>query len=139
MFKTWKKNKQKKTVFIYIDVFSADPPFVNAWHLCLSPLNSSDPFPPQHALIWHCEEYVFQNRGVPCNYRLREEETKLRIFGLMCWVAVCSRLLVVSVRLLVVCGLCNCFLVFCGRLLVVCGRLLVVCVRLLVVCSRCLF
>ena len=46
---------------------------------------------PQHALIWHCEEYVFQIRGVSCNYRLREEETKLRIFGLMCWVAVCGR------------------------------------------------
>ena len=43
--------------------------------------------PPQnthtHTLIWHCEEYVFQNRGVPCNYRVREGETKRQIFDLM--------------------------------------------------------
>ena len=52
------------------------------------------------------EEYVFQNRGVPCNSRLQE----------LVWcaeVAICGRLLVVSVRLLVV----------CSRLLVVCHHL----------------
>ena len=27
--------------------------------------------------------YVFQNRGSPCNYRVREDEKKLRLFGLM--------------------------------------------------------
>ena len=52
------------------------------------------------------EEYVFQNRGVPCNYRVRE----------LVWhagVTICGCLLVVSVRLLVV----------CSRLFVVCGGL----------------
>ena len=37
---------------------------------------------PLPSLIWHCEEYVFQNQGIPCNYWLREEETKHQ--GLMC-------------------------------------------------------
>ena len=34
-------------------------------------------------LIWHCQENVFQNRGVPCNYLVREEGMKRQIFGLM--------------------------------------------------------
>ena len=39
---------------------------------------------PHFQFIWHCQEYGFRNRGVPCNYGMREEETKCKIFGLMC-------------------------------------------------------
>ena len=34
--------------------------------------------------LFGTEDYVFQNRGDPCNYRVREEETKRPIFGLTC-------------------------------------------------------
>ena len=74
------------------------------------------------------EEYVFQNRSVPCNYQVWE----------LFWcagVVVYNCLLVVSI----------CLLVFCSHLFVVCGHLwsfagglwsfVMVCGRLLVVCS----
>ena len=38
---------------------------------------------PTTLLMWHCEEYGFQNRDVSCNYRVQEEEKKRQIFGLM--------------------------------------------------------
>ena len=107
MFKTW------KTVFLCINVFLPDSPLIKSPRLLMLDIFVSlrpiilTPFP----FIWHCEEYVFQNVGVPCNYRVREEETKRQTFGLLCRV---GRLLAVSVSLMVV----------CSRLLVVCGSLL---------------
>ena len=101
--------------------------------------------------------YVFQNRGDPCNYRVREEETKRQRFGLMyrggrlwsfagsLWLfpgglwSFADGLWLFTRGLwsfLVICGR---LLMVCGRLLMVCGRLLVVCDFLLVVCGRCLF
>ena len=130
---------KKKTVFIYIDVFSADLPFVNTWHLCRSPLNYSDPLPPNTHLFGTVKSMFFKSEVF---HVITGCGKKKRNFGFLVWCAgwpFVVVLLAVRVRLLVVCGLCSCFLVFCGRLLVVCGRLLVVCVRLLVVCSRCLF
>ena len=59
-------------------------------------------------------DYVFQNRDVPFNYWVREEEIRNVKFLVWCaGVAVCGRLLVAGVRLLVV----------CSRMLVVCGSL----------------
>ena len=40
--------------------------------------------PYTHAHLIGTEEYVSQNRGVPWNYRVWEEETKRQIFGLIC-------------------------------------------------------
>ena len=72
------------------------------------------------------EDYVFQNRVVPCNCWVQE----------LVWCAVvviCGCLLVVSVCLLLVC---SCMFVVCGGLLVVFGCLLVVCDHLQVVFGR---
>ena len=62
---------------------------------------------PSPTLIWHWS-VSFQNWGVPCNYRVREEETKRQIFGSMCRV---SRLLLLVIWW---------FVVVCGCLLLVC-------------------
>ena len=82
--------KQFLFIFIY---FCWTPPLIKtpclSIHLCQPPPKQFGP--PQ--LIWHCEEYVFQNWGVACNYRVQEEV-----------VAIYDCLLVVSVHLLVVCS-----------------------------------
>ena len=73
--------------------------------------------------------YIFQNRGVLCNYQVREAG-----------VTICGRLLVVVGLLLVVCSrllvIFGFLLVVWDYLMVVCGCLLMLCVRLLVVSSR---
>ena len=92
-----------------MNIFLKDPLLIKTSRSLILKTNYSDP-----PLIWHCEEYVFQNQGVPCNYRVLEEETKHQIFGLICKGGHCVHLLVVSVPMLVV----------CSHLLAVCGGFL---------------
>ena len=72
------------------------------------PPPSTIPPPPT---LFGTEEYVFQNQVVPCNYQVREGETKFLVW--CAGVAICDRLLVV----------CRLLLVVRSHLLVVCGRL----------------
>ena len=81
------------------------------------------------------EDYIFQNRVVPCNYWVQE----------LVWCAVvviCGCLLVVSVCLLLVCScmfvVCGClwwFVVVCWWFLVVCWWFVIICRWFLVVCG----
>ena len=48
-----------------------------------------DIFVGPHQTFWNAPPPTYlalrtMERGVPCNYRVREEETKRQIFGLMC-------------------------------------------------------
>ena len=135
--------KKMKNSYIYMNLILSDlplienpppPPLVNdTWYLCWPPPNYSDlprPFwirtsPPSSApLVWNCEEYAFQNRGVHCNYLVREGETKRKVTYLVWCARVAVCLLVASVRFfLIVCScfwwfvvVYSCLYVFCGHL-----------------------
>ena len=71
-------------------------------------------------LILNIEEYVFRNRGVSCNYRVREEEMKRHILGLM-WSG--GLLWSFAGSLCSFAGGLRSFVVVCGHLLVLCSGL----------------
>ena len=90
---------------------------------------------------WHWG-LCFSDRGVPCNYRVRELVWCAGVAVYNCLLVVSVRLLVFCSHLFVVCGrLCSfagglwSFVMVCGGLLVVCGRLwwfaVVVCFRII--------
>ena len=116
MFETW------KTVFTYINTFLSDPPLIKTLRF----INTLSPPPDYSPPLFGTGKSIFFKIGVffvitGCG----KKKWNVRFLVWCAGVAVCDRLVVVSVRLLVV----------CSRLLVVFGRLW----WFLVVCVRCLF
>ena len=69
-----------RNIFLSYSLLIKTSALINTWHLGLTLPNYSEP-----PILPNCSEgYIFQNRSVPCNYQVREEETRSQIFGLMC-------------------------------------------------------
>ena len=71
----------KSSFHLYQCIFVGSRPLIKIPYLLILDTFVDPPLPLQ--IFWLCQEYVFQNRGVLCNYRVWEEETKRKIFGLM--------------------------------------------------------
>ena len=74
----------KNSSYLYQYIFVGPPLIKTPRLLILDTFCQSQPDYLDPPLIWPCEEYVFQNRDVPCNYQVREEEAKPQSFDLMC-------------------------------------------------------
>ena len=70
----------KSSFYLYQYIF-VGPPLIKMPRLltldtCVGPRPTIRIPPSSPPLVCHCEEYIFQNGSVPCNYLVREKETK---------------------------------------------------------------